>query len=49
MNGSIDVCYGHNVTASDKGFTDSRGDLIIQGGEINLTAFSVSIGLRYHF
>lgn len=48
-NGSIDVCYGHNVFPSDKGFTEPRGDVIIQGGEINLTAFTISVGLRYHF
>jgi len=48
-DGVIDICYGKNAFPSDKGFTEPRGDLIIQGGEISLTAFTVSIGLRYHF
>ena len=48
-DGFVDVCYGHNVFPSDKGFTEPRGDVIIQGGEINLSAFTISAGFRWHF
>ena len=48
-NGTLDLCYGHNVVPSPKGFSEARGDVVIQGGEIALSAFTLSVGLRFHF
>ena len=48
-DGKLDICYTRAMAPSPQGFTDARGDVVIQGGSISLTAFVVSIGMRYHF
>jgi len=47
-NGQIDKCWG-TVTADDSGIVDPRGDVIVQGGRINLSGFAASVGIRFHF
>ena len=49
QNGSLDVCYGPNISPSGKGYSEARGDVVIQGGDIALSAFTLSVGLRFHF
>jgi hypothetical protein len=48
-DGHVDQCYGTNVAPSTMGFTDPRGDLVVQGGKIGLTAFSIAVGMRFHW
>lgn len=49
-DGVLDLCYdANNIGPSAMGVTEPRGDVIIQGGEIDLTGFTVAIGMRYRF
>jgi hypothetical protein len=47
-NGQVDRCYTM-VTESPSGQTEALGTLVVQAGDIDLTAFSVAIGARIHF
>jgi len=54
-NGTVDRCYNKNIftpatsPSGVQGFTEPAGKVVVQGGQINLTAFSVAIGARFHF
>ncbi len=48
-DGIIDQCYRKPLAASGSGQTIPSGFAVVQGGKIDLTAFSVAIGMRWHF
>jgi len=47
-DGLNDRCY-NNLTPSPSGQAQPKGTLVVQTGDIDLTAFSVAIGARIHF
>ena len=45
-----DQCYNTNsIAASPSGVSSPDGFLGVQGGKIDLTGFSVAVGVRFHF
>ena len=51
-NGKLDVCYDRikvGGNPSKRGATEPLGVFLVQGGEIDLTGFSVAVGVRWHF
>jgi len=49
-NGSIDQCYSKGgIAPSGSGVKTPDGFVVVQGGSIDLTAFSVAVGMRWHF
>ncbi len=47
--GADDFCFKMNLSASDRGLATPQGLFIVQGGKIDLTGFSVAVGVRFHF
>ena len=47
-NGKLDRCYT-NLDESPSGVGQPKATLVVQAGDIDLTAFSVAVGARIHF
>jgi hypothetical protein len=47
-DGNQDRCYA-TLTASPSGQQQPKATLVVQTGDIDLTAFSVAVGARIHF
>lgn len=55
-NGTIDQCYFENILDDPSGVTPAifpgtraEGNVVIQGGRISLTNFTIAVGLRVHW
>ena len=44
-----DLCYHRNTWNEGPFFTPPTGTVVLQGGTIDLTGFSLAVGMRFHF
>ena len=47
--GDPDICYNRGIWNAAPFNTPPIGQVVVQGGEIDLTGFSVAVGMRFHF